>query len=148
MKGGLHVWLVKVVQWCRFVCSRRSVFPGIAELYSASLGFHVIFAEYNSAIPDCPKRTGRGLSSPASKVRGKASLKFELPTNFPEAPVPSVPVLSINPLFLFPIVLVIAVRHHGPQPVYADAFQIVEEITPEFEGRQDQGFGQPSARGR
>nr|VFJ77273.1 MAG: hypothetical protein BECKFW1821C_GA0114237_111911 [Candidatus Kentron sp. FW] len=37
-------------------------------------GFSRIFAEYNSAIPDCPRRIGRELDSPASKVRGAASL--------------------------------------------------------------------------
>nr|VFJ63296.1 MAG: hypothetical protein BECKFW1821B_GA0114236_108113 [Candidatus Kentron sp. FW] len=72
MFGWSRLFMYRLVWW------KRSVFPGIAELYSASLGFLRIFAEYNSAIPDCPKRIGTELNSPASKVRGAASLDLKI----------------------------------------------------------------------
>ena len=57
---------IRLVEALRFSRDRRVVL-GIFR-------FSRIFAEYNSAIPDCPGRIGRELNSPASKVRGKASL--------------------------------------------------------------------------
>ena len=63
---------IRLVEVLRFSWERRVVL-GI-------FGFSRIFAEYNSALPDYPKRIGRELNSPASKVRGKASLKVY--TNF------------------------------------------------------------------
>nr|VFJ71999.1 MAG: hypothetical protein BECKFW1821C_GA0114237_103011 [Candidatus Kentron sp. FW] len=59
---------IRLVEALRFSRDRRVVL-GI-------LGFSRIFAEYDSAIPDCPKRIGRKPNSPASKVRGSASLDF------------------------------------------------------------------------
>nr|VFJ74063.1 MAG: hypothetical protein BECKFW1821C_GA0114237_105713 [Candidatus Kentron sp. FW] len=59
---------IRLVEVLRFPWDRRVVL-GI-------FGFLRIFAEYNPAIPDCPKRIGRELNSPASKVRGRASLNI------------------------------------------------------------------------
>ena len=52
--------LIRLVETLRFPWDRRVVL-GI-------FGFSRVFAEYNSAISDCPKRIGRELNSPASKV--------------------------------------------------------------------------------
>ena len=51
---------IRLVEAFRFSWERRVVL-GI-------FWFLRVFAEYNSAIPDCPKRIGRELNSPASKV--------------------------------------------------------------------------------
>nr|VFJ54232.1 MAG: hypothetical protein BECKFW1821A_GA0114235_104619 [Candidatus Kentron sp. FW] len=59
---------IRLVEAFRFSWDRRVVL-GI-------FGVLRIFAEYNPAIPDCPKRIGRELNSFASKVRGKASLNL------------------------------------------------------------------------
>nr|VFJ63219.1 MAG: hypothetical protein BECKFW1821A_GA0114235_11434 [Candidatus Kentron sp. FW] len=50
---------IRLVEAFRFSRDRRVVL-GI-------FGFSRVFAEYNSAIPDCPKRIGRELNSPCIK---------------------------------------------------------------------------------